>query len=59
MADLTIELISMSGQRIYRKDAHEVLVFLDEIDVSGLATGVYYLKVNNGTELQIEKVIIQ
>ena len=59
VADLTIELISMSGQRIYRKDAHEVLVFLDEIDVSGLATGVYYLKVNNGTELQIEKVIIQ
>jgi len=57
--DLTIELITISGQVLYRKDVKDANTYNDEIDASRLAKGVYYLKVLRGKEVKVEKVVLQ
>jgi hypothetical protein len=49
----------MSGQTVYRNEVKAVYSLNHEIDVSQYARGVYYLKVNNGKELKIRKVLIE
>ena len=57
--DLIIELMNVHGQLIYRKDVKNIVSFKDAIDVSEFAKGIYYLKVNTGSQLKVEKVVIQ
>jgi hypothetical protein len=59
VSDLTIELVNISGQVVYRLEEKSVYSLTEKIDVREFAKGVYYLKVNNGTEIQIEKVVVQ
>jgi hypothetical protein len=58
-ADLTLELVNISGQVVYRNEVKSVYSYNEEIDASAFAKGVYYLKVNDGVEVKIEKVVIQ
>jgi hypothetical protein len=57
--DLTVELVNISGQVVYRNEVKAVYTYNNDIDASSFAKGVYYLKVNDGTEVQVEKVVIQ
>ncbi len=57
--DLIIELMNIHGQLIYRKDVKNVNTFKDAIDVSGLGKGIYYLRINTGEQVKVEKVVIQ
>jgi len=57
--DMTIELVNVSGQVVYRNEVKAAYSYNDEIDASQFAKGVYYLKVNNGREVKIEKVVVQ
>jgi hypothetical protein len=59
VSDLTIELVNISGQVVYRLEEKSVYSLTEKIDVREFAKGVYYLKVNNGSEIQIEKVVVQ
>jgi len=59
VTDLTLELVNISGQMVYRNQVKAVYSLNHEIDVSQFARGVYYLKVNNGKELKIKKVVIE
>jgi hypothetical protein len=56
--DLTLELVNMSGQVVYRNQLKALYSYSDQINVTRFARGVYYLKVGNGKELKINKVII-
>jgi hypothetical protein len=55
---LTIELIDLTGRTVYREITGAVMEYREDIDVGSLARGVYYLKVNNGRELSVRKVIL-
>jgi hypothetical protein len=57
--DLTVELVNISGQVVYRNEVKAVYTYNNDIDASSFAKGVYYLKVNDGTEVKVEKVVIQ
>jgi len=58
-SDLTLELVNISGQVVYRNEVKSVYSYNEDIDASAFAKGVYYLKVNDGTDVKIEKVVIQ
>ena len=57
--DLTVELVNISGQVVYTSNVKAVYSYNEDIDASSFAKGVYYLKVNNGTEVKVEKVVVQ
>jgi hypothetical protein len=57
--DMTIELVSISGQVVYRNEVKATSSYNNEIDATTFAKGVYYLKVNNGKDVKIEKVVVQ
>ncbi len=56
--DLIIELMNIQGQIVYKNNVKGVLTFIDEIDVSEFAKGIYYLKVNTGKQVKVEKVVV-
>jgi hypothetical protein len=58
-ADMTIELVNISGQVVYRNQVSATYSYNEEIDVTTFAKGVYYLKVNDGKGVKIEKVVVQ
>ncbi len=58
-ADLTIELITLTGQVLYHKRVAGVIDYQDEIDISRFARGFYYIRVNNGKELKTLKVAVE
>jgi hypothetical protein len=58
-ADMTIELVNISGQVVYRNEVKAAYSYNEDIDASTFAKGVYYLKVNNGNGVKIEKVVVQ
>ena len=58
-ADMTLELVNISGQTVYRNEVKSVYSYTEEIDASAFAKGVYYLKVNDGKEVHYDKLVIK
>ena len=57
--DMTIELVNISGQVVYRNEVKAAYSYNEDVDASTFAKGVYYLKVNNGKGVKVEKVVVQ
>ncbi|MCK4662991.1 MAG: choice-of-anchor D domain-containing protein [Bacteroidales bacterium] len=57
--DIVIELVNAQGEILYRNEVKDVNSLKDEIDVKGIAAGIYYLRVFNGDEFKYQKVVIQ
>ena len=57
--DIVVELVNIQGQHVYRKEINNVTNSVENIDISQFAKGIYYLRVNNGTDVAIRKVIVQ
>jgi hypothetical protein len=57
--DMTLELVSISGQVVYRNEVKAAYSYNEDIDASTFAKGVYYLKVNSVNGVKIEKVVVQ
>jgi len=57
--DMTLELVNISGQVVYRNEVKAAYSYNEEIDASTFAKGVYYLKVNDPKGVKIEKVVVQ
>jgi len=57
--DLSLELVNLRGQVVYRNEIPAAYSIREEVDISELAKGIYFLKANNGKELQIRKVVIE
>ena len=59
VSDITLELVDISGQVVYKNQVKSVYSYTEEIDASTFARGIYYLRVNDGENVQIKKVVIQ
>jgi hypothetical protein len=57
--DMTIELVNITGQVVYRNEVKAAYSYNEDIDASTFAKGVYYLKVNDAKGVKIEKVVVQ
>lgn len=57
--DLTVEIMDVQGQIIYRNTVKSVMSYNEEIDASAFAKGIYHLRVSSGTEVKVKKVVIQ
>ncbi len=58
-ADMILELVNISGQVVYRNEVKAAYSYNEELDASQFAKGVYYLKVNDGKEVRVEKVVVE
>jgi hypothetical protein len=58
-SDLTIEVLNYQGQVMYTREAKNVTQFNGKIDITEFAKGVYFLKLINGEEVKLEKIIVQ
>ena len=47
-----VEIINSQGQILYRK---EVSDFLEEVDVSHLVTGIYFVNIDNAVKIRVLK----
>lgn len=54
---LTIEVVNMKGQVVYNNQLNAS--GNHQIDLTSIAKGVYYLKVNNGHSVKVEKVVVE
>jgi hypothetical protein len=57
--DMTLELVNISGQVVYRNQVTAAYSYNEDIDASTFAKGVYYLKVNSAKGVKVEKVVVQ
>ncbi|RLD56401.1 MAG: hypothetical protein DRJ01_15300, partial [Bacteroidetes bacterium] len=57
--NIVVELVNIQGQHVYRKEINNVTNSVENIDISQFAKGIYYIKVNNGTDVAIRKVVVQ
>jgi len=57
--DMTLELVNISGQVVYRNEVKAAYTYNEDIDATTFAKGVYYLKVNTAKGVKVEKVVVQ
>ncbi len=57
-ADLAITLTNIQGQVVYQNKVAGVLNHTETID-NKLAKGLYFLSVNNGQDVKVQKVVVQ
>ena len=57
--NLFIELMNVYGQIVYKNYVKNILKFNDEIEVSELSKGVYYLRLKTENGIRVKKLIIQ
>ena len=58
VSDIEISLLDIRGQVIYRNQVKQVAHYTEVID-NTLAKGIYFLRIGNGREIKIQKVIVQ
>ncbi|MBE9469518.1 MAG: PKD domain-containing protein [Bacteroidetes bacterium] len=56
--DLVLQIINIQGQIVYLKNVANVKNYKDEINVSDLPKGIYYLKVNKGYLFKVQRIVI-
>ncbi len=57
--NIQLELLNVQGQVIDTYNADNVTVLNKEFDVTELSSGIYFLKVNAGNAIKIEKLVIK
>ncbi len=57
---LTISIIDIQGRVVYNFEEKNISSdYHKQINLEGLAKGVYYLKLTNGTDINVQKLVIQ
>jgi hypothetical protein len=57
-SDLVITLTNIQGQVVYENKVSNVISHQEVID-NNLAKGLYFLSINNGKEVKVQKVVVQ
>ena len=57
--DVTVDVLSLQGQVIYNKSSKSVSKLRETIDISYFAKGVYYIRINTGTDVITKKIILE
>lgn len=57
---LSVVITDVQGKEVYSEnDTQAALNYAKEIDLSGLAKGIYYVRFNTGVELSVRKLVIE
>ncbi len=54
-----VEIINIQGQVVYSKQINQDGFYKDQIDISKEAKGIYYIRINDGVDMQVSKIMIQ
>lgn len=57
--NLVMEMISQTGKVVYSRKLEKIEVFNEEIDVSGLPEGLYYLRLFSKDSMVVYKVVVK
>ncbi|NQT76805.1 MAG: T9SS type A sorting domain-containing protein [Bacteroidetes bacterium] len=59
-ADVLIEMLNLQGQLVFTQRLGGLQgVYTGSIDIGNNPKGIYYLRINNGQDVRIEKVLVQ
>lgn len=53
---LSVEIYNVTGKKVYSTSARESLI---EVNLEGIASGVYFIEINNGSNKRVEKLVVQ
>ncbi len=54
-----VEIINISGQVIYTKQINQDGFYQDQINISNEAKGIYYIRIMDGNQAKVSKIMIQ
>ncbi len=54
-----IEIINLQGQIVFSKQIQQEGFYRDEINLSNEASGIYYIRINDGINNKVSKIMIQ
>ncbi|OFX26182.1 MAG: hypothetical protein A2041_03195 [Bacteroidetes bacterium GWA2_31_9b] len=54
-----VEIVNISGQVVFEKQIVQDGLSKSAIDISNSAKGVYYIRINDGTSVNVQKIVIQ
>lgn len=57
--NFNVEIINIQGQVVYSKQINQDGFYKDQIDISKEAKGIYYIRINDGMNMQVSKIMIQ
>ncbi|MFC2152435.1 T9SS type A sorting domain-containing protein [Bacteroidota bacterium] len=57
--DFKVEIINIQGQVVYTNEIHQDGFYKDQIDISNEASGIYYIRINDGNSMKVSKIMIQ
>ena len=57
--DYRVEVINVQGQVVFAKEITQDGFYKETIDVANHGTGIYYVRINDGKETKVSKVMIQ
>ncbi|MFY9309114.1 MAG: PKD-like domain-containing protein [Bacteroidia bacterium] len=59
-SELSVVITDIQGKEVYRENNSQVtLDYSKEVDLSGLAKGIYYVRFNTGAEISVRKLAIE
>jgi len=54
-----VEIINIQGQVVFTREINQDGFYKETIDISNNASGIYYLRINDGKNLKVSKIMIQ
>jgi len=57
--DMKIQMINASGQVVYYNELKNIQNHDEQINITSFSKGIYYLKINDGSEMSVKKIVLQ
>ncbi|MCB2196816.1 MAG: choice-of-anchor J domain-containing protein [Bacteroidetes bacterium] len=54
-----VQIINIQGQVVYNKEVNQDGFYKEQIDISNEASGIYYIRINDGKNTKVSKIMIQ
>ncbi len=54
-----VDIINIQGQVVYSKQINQDGFYKDQINLSKEAKGIYYIRINDGVDMRVSKIMIQ
>ena len=59
-AELTISVVDIRGREVYKSvDKNIASEYNKQLNLEQVAKGIYYIKLSNGTDVKIQKLVIE
>ena len=59
-AELTISVVDIRGREVYKSvDKNIAAQYNKQLNLEQVAKGIYYIKLSNGTDVKIQKLVIE